>query len=247
MIIQVPKLPPLPLQRARSADGAEPKDSRFRLLETFRSRSRNRIRGRSPKRPNKKLGGLILDDESETEVTVMDSSTASADGSHPGRLGLTELPSTANFSSNHILVNRERQRLGMAPLHRSRDLDAIARMRAEEMAQAQQVPQHSIKIGSSMAENVQKGPSIRLIHQIIMCGQGSSSPDRDNILSTKFTRFGVGCSVGEDGLIYLSQIFQAPAVFSAELRQSVAFSAEFKRKSAELSEQMKSNPFAPPE
>lgn len=163
----------------------------------------------------------------------MDSSTASNDSAntHPRRLlRLKDLPSTANFSSNHILVNRERLRLGMEALHRSRDLDAIARKRAEEMVQAQELPKHPIKVGSSMAENVQKGPSIRVIHQIIMSGVG---PDRDNILSTKFTRMGMGCAAGNDGVIYMSQIFQAPAVFSEELK-----SFEF------TEETMKRNPIA---
>jgi hypothetical protein len=93
------------------------------------------------------------------------------------------------------------------------------------MAAAQELPEATIQIGSSMAENVQKEPSIRIIHQIIMCGVGT---DRDNILIHKFTRFGVGCAVGNDGLIYMSQLFQAPAVFSQELitRSSLDFGDE---------------------
>jgi uncharacterized protein YkwD len=119
---------------------------------------------------------------------------------------MKELPSTAAFSSNHILVNRERIHRGKDPLIRCRHLDGIAKKHAEEMAEACALRENPIS-SVTMAENVLRGPSIRVIHQMIMVGV--SDRERDNILSDRFARFGMGTATGDDGMIYMSQVFQA--------------------------------------
>lgn len=119
---------------------------------------------------------------------------------------MKELPSTAAFSSNHILVNRERIHRGKNPLIRCRHLDGIAKKHAEEMAEACALLENPIS-SVIMAENVLRGPSIRVIHQMIMVGVRDQ--ERDNILSDRFARFGMGTATGEDGMIYMSQVFQA--------------------------------------
>ena len=124
------------------------------------------------------------------------------------KIRMKELPDTSCFSSNHILVNKERIRHGRDPLVRCRHLDAIAKKHAQQMADAQELLEHPI-CSATMAENVQRGPSIRLIHQFIM--MGVSDEERDNVLSERFSRFGMGTAPGDDGMIYMSQIFQASA------------------------------------
>ncbi|CAB9514458.1 expressed unknown protein [Seminavis robusta] len=121
---------------------------------------------------------------------------------------MRDLPSTGAFSSNLILVNRERIHRGKDPLVRCRHLDAIAKKHADEMAQVCEVLESPIS-SATMAENVQRGPSIRVIHQMIMVGV--SDTERNNILSDRFARFGVGTATGEDGMIYMSQLFQETA------------------------------------
>lgn len=118
-------------------------------------------------------------------------------------------PGTANFASNHVLVNQERVRAGKAPLDRSRELDTLARQRAEEMAKKKQIFAKNKRINSStQRENVQKGPTIRFIHQMIMGGMDAEA--LDVILSDRCEKFGIGCATGEDGMIYMSQIFEEP-------------------------------------
>ena len=119
-------------------------------------------------------------------------------------LKMKELPSTSCFSSNHILVNRERIHRGIRPVVRCRHLDASAKKHADEMAASQDLKKPLET--ATMVENVQRGPSIKIIHQMIMVGV--SERERDNILSKRFAKFGMGAATGDDGVIYISQIFQ---------------------------------------
>lgn len=122
------------------------------------------------------------------------------------RYRMNEMPTVAAFSSNHILVNRERLQRGIDPLVRCRHLDAIAQRHAREMADAKGLLEEPIR-SATMVENVQRGPSIRLIHQMIMFGV--SDEEKANILDSQYTRFGMATATGEDGLMYMSQIFQS--------------------------------------
>jgi len=119
---------------------------------------------------------------------------------------MRDLPSTGAFSSNLILVNRERLHRNKDPLSRCRHLDGIATKRASEMALACALLEEPID-SAHMSENVQRGPSIKIIHQLIM--MGISDRERNNILDERFRKFGMGTALGEDGHIYMSQIFQA--------------------------------------
>lgn len=124
------------------------------------------------------------------------------------KIRMKELPDTSCFSSNHILVNKERIRHGRDPLVRCRHLDGIAKKHAQEMAEAQKLLEHPI-CSATMAENVQRGSSVRIIHQLMM--MGVCDHEKENVLSERFSRFGMGTSTGEDGMIYMSQVFQASA------------------------------------
>lgn len=123
------------------------------------------------------------------------------------KIMMKESPNPAAFCS-HFLINRERIRHGRDPLIRCRHLDAIAKRHAQEMAEDLTLREHPI-CSATMAENVHRGPSIRTIHSMIM--GGVSDLERDNVLSERFSRFGMGTATGEDGMIYMSQVFQASA------------------------------------
>lgn len=126
-----------------------------------------------------------------------------------------KLPSTDYFSSNHIMVNEERIKRMIAPLSRLRELDEMARRHAEEMAKSQSL-YHSDPATITnqfhrpfrrMGENVSRGSNLRNIHTNMMVTT-EQRPDRYNILHRCYTHMGMGTAKGEDGQLYLCQIFR---------------------------------------
>ena len=131
---------------------------------------------------------------------------------HVGVLRKKELPNiTCSYAymSNHVMVNRERQLHKRQTLTRCAILDDMARSKAKEMAAQSRLlkPYRS----ETMVENVERGPSLQVIHQLQMHGM-ADNPQRANILSDRFVKFGMGAARGDDGNIYLSQLFQGGAV-----------------------------------
>jgi len=125
----------------------------------------------------------------------------------------TQLPDCWYYSSNHILVNRERVLVGLPELRRVRLLDDLARFHAENLADDEKL-YHSVdgleqlqrKIGGNfVGENVQRGKSIRWMHTAMMA---SGKKSRENILSNKYTEFGMGTAKGSDGKLYMVQLFR---------------------------------------
>lgn len=124
------------------------------------------------------------------------------------------LPSPGYYSSNHVLVNRERVFKGLKPLQRCNRLDELAREHACKMATYQQVmpsvrtaQELQIKLHCSrVGENTLRGASIREIHaEMMKCAQQPAC--RANVLAPRFTRFGMGTALGQDGKLYLVQLF----------------------------------------
>ena len=125
------------------------------------------------------------------------------------------LPSPGYFSSNHVLVNRERVLAGLPPLQRCVRLDALARQHAAHMARqltvlssvgtvtALQDKLRATRVG----ENVLRGDSIRAVHKEMMHHNNNNTPCRHNLLATAFTQFGMGTAMGTDGKLYLVQLF----------------------------------------
>ncbi|KAL7561940.1 hypothetical protein ACA910_005085 [Epithemia clementina (nom. ined.)] len=134
------------------------------------------------------------------------------------RLGMAmarsrKLPDTWYYSSNHILVNQERVQRTIAPLTRMIGLDEIARLHAEDMAEAEEV--HHLDLEPlrlalenvnchRLGVNVQRGESIRDIHDVMM----QVLSNKNNILDRRFTHMGMGTAVDKDGRLYLCQIFR---------------------------------------
>ena len=125
------------------------------------------------------------------------------------------LPSTDYYCSNHIMVNDERVKRMTAPLSRLRELDDLARHHAEQMAKSQ-VLFHSNPATITnkfqrpfrrMGENVASGANIRDIHTNMM-EKPESCSDKYNILHRCYTHMGMGTAKGDDGTLYLCQIFR---------------------------------------
>jgi uncharacterized protein YkwD len=125
----------------------------------------------------------------------------------------TALLSTDYYSSNHVLVNRERLLRGVAPLQRCRHLDDLATVHAQEMANRMDLfhsgtcadVQYRLK-SRVVGENVQCGPDIRSMHTTSMSMHGHTN--RVNILSNQLNQFGMGTAKGEDGYLYMVQLFR---------------------------------------
>jgi uncharacterized protein YkwD len=124
-----------------------------------------------------------------------------------------QLPGTWYYSSNHVLVNKERTKRGIAPLIRKVELDELARKIAASMAESQSVRHsnpHDLMFELQapcrrLGENVASGSSIREIHRGMM---QTSQADKNNILDRRYTSMGMGTALGSDGELYLCQIFR---------------------------------------
>jgi uncharacterized protein YkwD len=128
------------------------------------------------------------------------------------------LPINMNYlATSHNLINTERVRRNILPLHRNQELDELATIQAKLMA-AQQSRMHSCldtvlsKILESgpcrtVGENICRGTSIKFIHKKIMHSPKYES-DKNNILDRRFSLFGVGIGSDVDGVLYICQIFK---------------------------------------
>mmetsp|Transcript_1230 Transcript_1230/g.3174 ORF Transcript_1230/g.3174 Transcript_1230/m.3174 type:complete len:204 (-) Transcript_1230:110-721(-) len=121
---------------------------------------------------------------------------------------LNELRQPGYYSSNHVLVNRERIRRRMDPLVRDLQLDEVARRQAEAAMESGKVKHSQAApcglVCRRLGENVACGKTIRAIHNDMM----HSPSDKRNILDARYKRMGMGTARGEDGILYLCQIFQ---------------------------------------
>mmetsp|Transcript_29636 Transcript_29636/g.48905 ORF Transcript_29636/g.48905 Transcript_29636/m.48905 type:complete len:292 (-) Transcript_29636:71-946(-) len=122
-----------------------------------------------------------------------------------------QLPGTWYYSSNHILVNKERIKRNAIALTRRVELDALATERAQKMAQDEAV-QHGVPEDIQFrlhpvrrfGENVASGASIRDIHKDMI----QNAADLNNMVDRRYTHMGMGTAKSEDGTLYLCQIFK---------------------------------------
>lgn len=122
------------------------------------------------------------------------------------------LPGTWYYASNHIMVNRERTSMMVAPVTRLSELDAIAREHSERMAaECRLFHSEPFEIQSSfsrtsrrLGENVARGATIRKIHKAMM----EKLSDRNNILDRRYSNMGMATARGSDGMLYLCQVFR---------------------------------------
>ena len=124
-----------------------------------------------------------------------------------------KLPGTWYYSSNHVLVNQERTRRTMKPLIRMVELDRLARIHAEQIAEEEDlrhVDADALRLALKdipyrrLGENVARGSNVRAIHSDMM----STLSNKNNIVDRRFTHMGMGTAVGKNGELYLCQIFR---------------------------------------
>ena len=122
-----------------------------------------------------------------------------------------KLPGTWYYSSNHILVNKERIKRNIPALTRRIELDALARERAETMARLGAIDhsrpeeiQFRIQPCRRFGENVACGASIREIHGDMV----KNDADLNNLLDRRYSYMGMGTAKGKNGALYFCQIFK---------------------------------------
>jgi len=170
---------------------------------------RNFVASRFPKNRQQQL-------EKDRSVDATESSACDyTDGSSSSVLNepsiLSRFPDPSYFSSNHILVNRERAACNLPQLLRSPYLDGVARERAAYLALQMSLEpltprQVKEKCSSSIAaENIVRGSSVRAMHEQCM----SELPKHmERILSPRFNEMGMGTAMGKDGNLYMVQYFR---------------------------------------
>lgn len=174
--------------------------------------------------PNHALGApLAITQEGESEQDALNRAMQKA----------RKLPRSSYFSSNHMMINRERFICATAPLTRSTKLDTLARAHAEQLL-AQQKVEHletsqkttdstTIQLlhidpavleaqlsGESwhrIGSNVKTGTTLKKMHREMM----RTNAQRNNIIDRRFSEMGVGVARGKNGLI-LCQLFAGPAL-----------------------------------
>jgi len=112
-----------------------------------------------------------------------------------------EIHSTSYFASNHVLINRERMKRGLRPLTRNVAMDELARKSAEAMASTCGLS----ALPTTYVGNVLRGETIRSIHRSTMLQKNGR--ERQNLLNPYFQDFGVGTNKGDDGMLYMCQLF----------------------------------------
>lgn len=111
------------------------------------------------------------------------------------------------YSSNHVLVNRERLAHGLPPLTRSVALDETARQVAEGAAQGESLSEMLSHTRTFQSGNVLVGDSIRTIHGQTLA-RSDCQRERKNLLHPDYTHLGVGTYKDPStGLLYLCQLF----------------------------------------
>lgn len=146
-------------------------------------------------------------DESSSHNDVA-SATPTANTTKTAKKGLRNfLPGGASTKSvattkyeMHWIVNHERVARGMEPFSRNYFLDKLAKSMSNELADGMS-PTPSEYYG-----NVGRGISLEKIHATIMDDRAGIS--RKNILSTKFTEFGMALTQGPNGDYYMVQLFK---------------------------------------
>jgi uncharacterized protein YkwD len=112
------------------------------------------------------------------------------------------------------LVDKERAQHGLRPFRWSHSLSKLAAQQAQFMAECGTIF-HSVSTiselivmlsSSQVAENVQRGDSIRSMHNDTM--HVDNVINRMNVLSEQFNEFGIGIVEGIDGMLYSCQLFR---------------------------------------
>ena len=106
-------------------------------------------------------------------------------------------------------INSARAGRGLAPLATHADVADVARrwsgrMRSDNRLSHNPNLANEVNVDwEKLAENVGVGPDVNTIHQAFM----NSSAHRTNILDAAFTHVGVGVVIGDDGKLWVTEVF----------------------------------------
>lgn len=122
-----------------------------------------------------------------------------------------------------VLTSNARAAAGLPGFVSASDLAAVAAGQAARMA-ARRAIYHNPDLGTDVTgwqvvgENVGAGTDADQVHEAFM----NSPTHRDNILSSTFTEVGFGTAVGDDGRLYIAEVFRLPATDEAPVAETPA-------------------------
>lgn len=150
-------------------------------------------------------------------VTLTSSASASlaaSDSSFAGHYTTASLSAQEQTAGN--LLNSDRARYGLAPLVIDPELCRIARIKSQDMLNNQYFAHTSPTYGdvrsmlrqfgyayTAAGENIAHHATVEKAQAAFL----SSPGHRKNILSSAYTRIGLGAAVDAKGYVYLTQIF----------------------------------------
>merc|ERR1712224_556257 len=112
-----------------------------------------------------------------------------------------KLPGTWYYSSIHVLVNKVRAKYGIPALIRRKELDELARERAEEMALLEEAwheesgfVEFQLHPYRRFGENVASGATARKIFDRMIMNDS----DRNNIMDRRYVYIGAGTALSEN-------------------------------------------------
>jgi hypothetical protein len=120
--------------------------------------------------------------------------------------------STASMESQFVAkMNAARQAAGLRAYVVASDLTSVARQHSAQMASKQSLYHNpnlttEVKNWQAVGENVGEGPTVSDIHNAFM----NSPEHKANILDHDFTQVGVGVSVDNNGIIWVTEDFRQP-------------------------------------
>jgi hypothetical protein len=108
-------------------------------------------------------------------------------------------------------MNAARESVGLRPYVVASDLTSVARQHSAEMSSKQSLYHNpnlttDVKNWQAVGENVGEGPTVSDIHNAFM----NSPEHKANILDHDFTQVGVGVSVDNNGIIWVTEDFRQP-------------------------------------
>mmetsp|Transcript_17620 Transcript_17620/g.21553 ORF Transcript_17620/g.21553 Transcript_17620/m.21553 type:complete len:392 (+) Transcript_17620:180-1355(+) len=119
------------------------------------------------------------------------------------------------FGGCHILINKERKKKGLKPLHRERILEEAASNHAKVIANEKKLTHSDIKatmksiLSSGSCSLIGESLGRGKIAQIVVDRMMLHSPqDRNNILDQRYSTFGIGSARCSSGDLYIVQIYK---------------------------------------
>jgi hypothetical protein len=132
------------------------------------------------------------------------------------KLVMNRIDQAGRFGCNSVLINGEREKVGVRPLARDHVLHAIAIAHAEDMAKHDSL--HHSSASQTMFNVVKQSGSCRIIGENITVTKSgkrdahallfASEADQHNMLNEAFKHIGVGTCESSTGKLYMCQVYK---------------------------------------